>query len=195
MDSYFGIEQAYEALYTQKGSKFYAFAYPIQNPEEAKEILEKIKKREFKASHHCYAYVLADGLYRSSDDGEPAGTAGKPIYNVLQSKELKNILIVVARYFGGTELGVPGLIAAYKTAALNCLSEAKIVEFHIEKTLTLRYGFEHLNSIQKLIKSLNIKILSENYAEDICTVISVKRKDLPLIHNALANSYGIEITG
>ena len=134
-DTYKTIEKPSEGLFKDKGSKFISFAFPVDNEEEIKEIVQSIKKEHHSARHHCYAWRLgADQLlFRANDDGEPSSTAGKPILGQIQSFDLTNILIVVVRYFGGTLLGVSGLINAYRNAALDAINQAEIVEKLVEK--------------------------------------------------------------
>lgn len=128
-DSYLSIAAPSEGLYKEKGSKFMAFAYPVEEEEQAKEIIADLKKEYFDARHHCYAYRIGHtgDQWRMNDDGEPSSTAGRPIFGQLLSNELSDILVVVVRYFGGIKLGVPGLIRAYKSATADAIANAEIV--------------------------------------------------------------------
>ncbi|MDX9797522.1 MAG: YigZ family protein, partial [Bacteroidales bacterium] len=134
-DTYLTIEDRAEGVYKEKGSKFISLAFPITTQEEIKEIVKDIKKEYFDAHHHCYAYILGHdkSVFRMNDDGEPSSTAGKPIYGQLLSRDLTNVLVVVVRYFGGTKLGVSGLIQAYKQASIDVLDNAKIIERTIDE--------------------------------------------------------------
>ncbi|MDR3350488.1 MAG: YigZ family protein [Prevotellaceae bacterium] len=141
-------------VFKDKGSKFLSFAFPVATEEEAKEQVRKIKKEYFDARHHCFAYRIgADGeLWRASDDGEPSSTGGKPILGQLLSRELTNVLVVVVRYFGGTLLGVPGLINAYRSAAADALDNAQTVAKTVQEIITLTFPYNHMNAMMKLLK-------------------------------------------
>lgn len=164
-DTYLTIEKPVEAIFKDKGSKFIAFAYPVENDKQIKEILTQLKKDHHTANHHCYAYRLgADKLnFRANDDGEPNNTAGKPILGQIQSADLTNILIVVVRYFGGTLLGVSGLINAYKTSAAEVIKASVIVEKQILFSYTVQFAFEQLNDVMKLLKQLDCKIINQQF--------------------------------
>ena len=138
-DSFKAIASTFEGLYKEKGSKFFAFAFPVKDEKQVKEHIDSLKKIHFDARHHCYAYILgADkSKTRANDDGEPAHTAGTPILNQIRSSGLTNILVVVVRYFGGTKLGVPGLINAYKLAACEVISQVEVIEQLIEKRIII----------------------------------------------------------
>src|SRR5690554_2132633 len=153
-DTYLTLKSQSQGLYKEKGSKFLAFAYPVDNEEEIKEILETLKKQYHDARHHCYAYILGkDGQnFRANDDGEPGHSAGDPILGQIRSNNLTNTLIVVVRYFGGTKLGVGGLVTAYKTAA----TEAILANEIITETVTLKVNFQFdyidMNEVMRIIK-------------------------------------------
>lgn len=155
------IESPVKAEYKDRGSKFMAYAYPLQSAEEFKIHLNALKKGHSKAVHHCFAYRLGiDGNnFRVSDDGEPSGTAGRPILGQIDSKELTNVLIIVVRYFGGTLLGVPGLINAYKTAALMSLQEAVIIQKPVYINYRLEFNYELMNDVMRIIKQYNCEVL------------------------------------
>ncbi len=176
-DSYKTIKNPSTGEYKDKGSKFIAYAFEINSEQEFKNQLEKIKKEHFKARHHCYAYAIGPGheKYRYNDDGEPGGTAGLPIYNQIKSKELTNIGIVVVRYFGGTKLGVPGLINAYKNSTKEALDNAEIVEKFIEDTISIKYDYKYTGEIMKVINSSSAKI-TDNLFETIPEIILKIRK-------------------
>jgi len=170
-DTYLTVEQPAEALFKDKGSKFIGLAYPVQNEQQVKEILQGLKKEHHTANHHCYAYRLgADKLaFRASDDGEPSNTAGRPILGQIQSNDLTDILIVVVRYFGGTLLGVSGLIHAYKTTAAEVIKAAKIVEKQILFPYTIRFPFEQLNDVMKILKQSEAKITAQEF-DNSCNI-------------------------
>lgn len=155
-DSYLTVENKVETLYKEKGSKFFSFVFPVKDISEVKSILDELKKKYYDATHHCYAYILGfeKEVFRMNDDGEPSSTAGKPIYGQLQSKNLTNVLLVVIRYFGGTKLGVSGLIKAYKTAAAECLSAAMIVEKKVRLSYKVMFPYEKMNAVMSLLKEI-----------------------------------------
>jgi uncharacterized YigZ family protein len=153
-DTFKTIEKPSEGLFKDKGSRFISFAFPVNFEEEIREIVQSIRKEHHSARHHCYAWRLgADKLlFRANDDGEPSSTAGKPILGQIQSFDLTNILIVVVRYFGGTLLGVNGLISAYRNAALDAINQAEIVEKLVEKWLLVEFGYAAMNEVMKVFK-------------------------------------------
>ena len=153
-----------EATFSDKGSKFIGLAYPIKTEEETKEILLALKLQHKKARHFCYAYRLnSQDLFRANDDGEPAGSAGKPILNCLLSAELENIFIVVVRYFGGKLLGVPGLINAYKTVSIMALDEAIVMEDFRKVELKITFDFEQMNDVMQIIKEESLQVYDQNF--------------------------------
>ncbi len=154
------IQKPAIAEFKERGSRFIAYAFPVQHTAEAKEQLQAIKKEHPKANHHCFAYRIGtDGLnFRASDDGEPAGTAGKPILNQLDSKLLVNVLIVVVRYFGGTLLGVPGLIQAYKTAASLAIQTTPVVQKPVLCAYRLSFDYTLMNEVMMIVKQCNCVI-------------------------------------
>lgn len=164
-ETYLTISAAAEGLYKEKGSKFLAFAEPVESLEEVKERLEHYRQRFHDARHVCYAYMLGAERkeYRANDDGEPSGTAGRPILGQINSRQLTNILIVVVRYFGGILLGTGGLIVAYKEAAADALSEAQIVEKDVLLHKTLRFPYEKMNEVMRLIKDTQAQITRQDF--------------------------------
>jgi uncharacterized YigZ family protein len=161
---YYTIEQSSSAEFKDRGSKFLAFAYPLKDVAAFKQILHDLKKEHPKAAHHCFAYRL--GLnkdnFRVSDDGEPSGTAGKPILNQIDSKELTNVSIIVVRYFGGTLLGVPGLINAYKSCASMALQLIPIVQKPVTVAYRIHFDYTQMNEIMRWIKTFNIEITAQD---------------------------------
>ena len=148
------IEKPSEGLHKDKGSRFISFAFPVNSEEEIREIVQSIRKDHHSARHHCYAWRLGAEklLFRANDDGEPSSTAGKPILGQIQSFDLTNILIVVVRYFGGTLLGVSGLINAYRNAALDAITQAEIVEKMVEKCFLVEFDYSAMNEVMKIFK-------------------------------------------
>lgn len=176
-DTYLTIDNRNEIIFKDKGSKFLAFAYPVENDIQIKAILTQLKKEHPNANHHCYAYRLgADKLiYRMNDDGEPNNTAGKPIYGQILSNDLTNVLIVVVRYFGGTLLGVSGLINAYKNSASEVIKQCTIIEKHILFNYTISFPFEFLNDVMKLLKQFDCKISSQHFDNDCKISFNIRK--------------------
>ena len=164
-DSYLTVKSKHEVLFKERGSKFLAFIFPVKSEEEIKNHLIALKKEHPNANHHCYAWRLgADKLaYRANDDGEPSNTAGKPILGQIQSNDLTNVLIVVVRYFGGTLLGVGGLISAYKTAAAEVIAAAEIFENFILFEYSVEFNEENINLVMRVLKDCGAKISSHTY--------------------------------
>jgi uncharacterized YigZ family protein len=157
-DSYRTIRMVSSGLYKDKGSKFISAAYPVSEEPEIKAILEEVRKEHHEARHHCYAYILGKDkeTWRANDDGEPSGTAGRPILGQIRSFGLTNVLIVVSRYFGGTLLGVSGLINAYKSAAEAALSNAEITDHVINGSYIITYPYSAMNDVMKILKEENV---------------------------------------
>ena len=181
--SFLTIKAKAEGLYKDKGSRFLAFAEPVSSEDQVKERLVFYRKTYHDARHVCYAYRLSDTA-RSSDDGEPSGTAGKPIMGRIESAGLDNILIVVVRYFGGILLGTGGLVVAYKEAAQDALAHADIIEKEITTLRTLRFAYEQMNSIMRLLKDTETRILSQNWDGSNCEMeVEIKLKDVERFNN------------
>lgn len=161
-DFYTTIDKPSSAEFKDRGSKFIAFAFSVESADDFKKQLQVLKKEHTKAVHHCFAYRIGtDGNnFRSSDDGEPAGTAGKPILGQLLSKEITNVAVVVVRYWGGTLLGVPGLINAYKTAAALALQVTPFVEKQIEVNYSIEFDYTQMNDVMMILKQFNCTIIA-----------------------------------
>lgn len=194
-DTYLTIEKPAEVIFKDKGSKFLAFAFPVENDKQIKEILNQLKKDHHTANHHCYAYRLgADKLnFRANDDGEPNNTAGKPILGQLQSYDLTNILIVVVRYFGGTLLGVSGLINAYKTSAAEVIRECKIIEKQILFSYTIHFAFDHLNDVMKLMKQMDCKITEQNFDSECSIHFRIRKANSEACEEKLKKITGLRL--
>lgn len=164
-DTYQTISNKSEGVFKEKGSKFLAYAFPFSDETKLKEILESVKSEHPKARHYCYAYRLTPdrSVFRINDDGEPSGTAGRPILNTLLSKELTNILVVVVRYFGGTLLGVPGLINAYKKATEDALAEADIVPKTVQDIYSIQFQYPQMNDVMTLIKEESLESFDQKF--------------------------------
>ena len=167
-DRYRSIEAPSTGVYKDNGSKFLAFAFPVETEEQVRSHLVALRKEYFDARHHCYAYRLGlDGAtWRANDDGEPSSTAGRPILGQLLSAELSDILVVVVRYFGGVKLGVPGLIKAYKTATAEAIAAARIVEKTACATCRIGFDYTRMNDVMKIVKEWNLQILSQQFEND-----------------------------
>jgi uncharacterized YigZ family protein len=186
-DTYKTIKSLSEGIYKEKGSKFLAFAHPVQSVEEVKILLEQYRKDYYDARHVCYAYMLgADGgETRTNDDGEPSGTAGRPILGQIQSFGLTNVLVVVIRYFGGILLGTGGLVVAYKTAAAEALNNAEIVEKTVDEDLHVRFEFPFMNEVMKLVKRLDVRILGQDYEMDCGMNLRIRKNNADRLKESL----------
>lgn len=180
------------SLFKDRGSKFLGYAYPVRNTEEIKHKLQEVKKEHAKATHHCFAYRLGtDGLvFRASDDGEPAGSAGRPILGQIDSAAGTNLLIVVVRYYGGTMLGVPGLINAYKTAAADALEQAEWVEQWITVTTELTFDYNAMNEVLYLLRQCEAAIIKQDL-QLFCTIVA----DIPKVYYEQYASLLLKIRG
>ena len=190
--TYRTIAKESEGLYKEKGSRFIALAYPVRTEEEVKQHVADVKKKYYDARHHCYAYILGANkdAYRMNDDGEPSGTAGRPIHGQLLSKDLTDTLIIVIRYFGGIKLGVSGLINAYKTAAKDALDNNTIVEKFVEEDYQLRFPPLSMNKVMQLLKRETVKITDQQYDTDCIIRFSVQKRDADNLLEALRKVEG-----
>ena len=194
-DTYQTVEGSAEGLFKDRGSKFIAFIFHVEKEEEIKETIQHIKKEHFLARHHCYAYRLGyyGEKYRANDDGEPSGTAGKPIHGQLLSHNLTKTLIVVVRYFGGTLLGVSGLINAYKNAAADAIMNASIVTRIIENNYRLKFDYPLQNAVMKIIKDEQLEIVSASYELDCTLEIKVRINKTDTVTEKLATIIGLTV--
>jgi len=195
-DFYYTIEKGATAEFKDRGSKFIGYVYPISSIEGFKEKLNEVKKLHPKATHHCFAYRLGlDGnTYRVSDDGEPSGSAGRPILGQIDSKELVNVLVVVVRYFGGTLLGVPGLINAYKSAAALALQTTPIVQRPVEQELMVQFDYTQLNEIMRVIKQYNGRVVQQEMQLFCSMMVTVPRNRYTEITYILKELRNVEVT-
>jgi len=194
-DTYKTISAKSEGYFKDKGSKFIAYAWPVSNEDEIKEILTEIKKEHHNARHHCYAWRLGteEITWRANDDGEPSSTAGRPILGQLQSFDVTNVFIVVVRYFGGTLLGTSGLINAYKTAAADALSSARIVTKTIEVKYKLHFTYPHMNDVMQIIKQENLNIVDTQFEIECDLYFTVRKSEAGRIGKIFQNYYGVSI--
>lgn len=194
-DTYLTIDKASEGLFKDKGSKFLAYAFPVSNEEAVKIHLAELRKLHPSARHHCYAFRLGANkqAFRANDDGEPSNTAGKPILGQIQSKDLTNILIVVVRYFGGTLLGVSGLINAYKLAAADAITNAKIIERTVDEVYELTFDYLQMNDVMKIIKDEGLRILSQNFELSCALTFSVRKSNSTKVYDMFSKISNLEI--
>ena len=184
-----------EGLYKEKGSKFIALAYPVHNEEDVKRHIAEVKRAYHDARHHCYAYALGPEReqYRLNDDGEPSGTAGRPIHGQLLSKDVTDTLIIVVRYFGGIKLGVSGLLNAYKTAAKDALEHADIVERQVEEAHQVSFPALGMNKVMQVLKRDTVRITGQQY-DEVCTILfSVQKRDAGNVLEALRRVEGAKL--
>ncbi len=176
-DTYKTIATSSEGFFKDRGSKFYAFAFPVINEEKIKEHLLELRELHPKAVHHCYAWRLGQDKnhFRANDDGEPSGSAGRPILNTLYSTQLTNVLVVVVRYFGGTLLGVPGLINAYKVSTEEALKNAVIVEKNVTDSYQLIYPYEKMNQVMRIIKEMELVTADQQFDMECRLKVEVRQ--------------------
>ncbi|MBO4397510.1 MAG: YigZ family protein [Bacteroidaceae bacterium] len=194
-DTYKTIKGNVEGTYSEKRSKFLAFAYHVTSIEEVKTYIAQIQKKYYDARHVCYAYMLGPTRenFRANDNGEPSGTAGKPILGQINSYELTDILIIIVRYFGGIKLGTSGLIVAYRQAAIEALENAEIIEKTVDEDITFKYDFEAMNSVMKIIKDLQPQIITQDY-DNICTMtLRIRKSLMPQMKDKLLKIEGLQI--
>ena len=186
-DTYKTIAGPAEGIFRDRGSKFIGYAYPIRSEDEIKGIIQQLKAEHPKARHHCWAMRLSPDrkVFRINDDGEPSGTAGRPILNTLLSQDVTNIMVVVVRYFGGTLLGVPGLINAYKSAAQEALCAAEFIEKTVNDQYRLTFDYLQLNEVMKLIKDENISVLSQEMDNSCEFVLEIRQTEVNKLMGAL----------
>lgn len=199
-DTYLTIAAPAEGLYKDKGSRFLAFAYPICSEADVKPLVDALKTKYYDARHHCYAWRLGTELseggvrFRANDDGEPAGTAGRPILGQILSRELTNLLVVVVRYFGGIKLGVPGLIAAYKGATLDALEAAEVTERTEDRTIVVEFPYLVMNQVMKVVKDMEPRVLGQEF-DLACTLrVSVRMRDAESFARRVGDIEGVNVS-
>jgi len=194
-DSYQSIAGTSKGAYREKASKFISFAIPVASEEEVKKHLTRLRKEYYNANHHCYAYRIGhpEYLYRINDDGEPSGSAGKPIYGQILSRELSDVLVVVIRYFGGTKLGIPGLIHAYKTATQEALDQAKRCTKVLSERYMIRFQYPQMNDVMRIMKQEKAEILSQKFDNDCKIHFSIRKSKSEKLKKRLSNLMNISI--
>ncbi len=182
-------------LYKEKKSKFFGYAFPITDEADVKPIIEALKGKHSSANHVCYAWQLGveNPNYRANDDGEPNNSAGMPIYGQIQSFEVTNVLIAVARIFGGTKLGVGGLIGAYKMAAQMALNASRIVERTVQQQFKVSFAYSEMDIVMRTIKQRQLDLVSQKLELDCELIISVRMNDADEVHQVFEGIYGVEI--
>ena len=196
IDSYKTITQpSKERLFKDRGSKFYSYAFPISNEEEIKQKIELLKKQHYNARHWCYAWQLGKNYdhYRANDDGEPSNSAGMPIYGQLQSFNVTNVLVVVVRYFGGTKLGVGGLIKAYKNGAKLALENSNIIDKTINEEFLIKFEYPEMNTVMRIIKDEKISIINQKLELNCEFIISIRKKEAEKVFEIFDNTYKVAI--
>ncbi|MCW3077870.1 MAG: hypothetical protein JWO32_2479 [Bacteroidetes bacterium] len=190
-DSYFTVVKPAQGMFKDRGSKFLSFIFPVNTEQEIKDSLLLVKKENPSANHYCYAWRLGvdAAAHRANDDGEPSNSAGKPILGQLQSKDLTNTLIIVVRYFGGTLLGVSGLINAYKTAAANAILNSEIDERFILFEYKIEFSFEDMNLVMKILKDTDSRIVEQNFDAINSILFRIKKQNTHLLEEGLKNLY------
>ena len=195
-DTYKTITEASpESLFKDRGSKFFGYAFPVTSEDDIDNCIQQLKKQHHTARHWCYAWQLGKSYdrYRANDDGEPSNSAGMPIYGQLQAFDITNVLVVVVRYFGGTKLGVGGLIQAYKAAAQETLTHASIVEKTIDESLTITFEYPEMNTVMRIIKDEKLRIVSQEMQLSCEITMDIRQKDYSRIFQIFSDTYKVNI--
>ena len=187
-DEYKTISGTSEGYYTEKRSKFLAFAHHVETVDEVKDIVAGYRKKYYDARHVCYAYMLGPERleFRANDDGEPSSTAGKPILGQINSNELTNILIVVVRYYGGVNLGTSGLIVAYREAAADAIAHANVETRQVEEIVRYSFAYPQMNDVMRIVKDMNPRIVSQTYDNTCEIVLSIRKSEAEQLKSKLA---------
>ena len=189
LDEFKTIAGTAEGYYTEKRSKFLAFAHHVQTVDEVKDIVAGYRKKYYDARHVCYAYMLGYERkdFRANDDGEPSSTAGKPILGQINSQELTDILIVVVRYYGGVNLGTSGLIVAYRQAAADALAHAVIETRQVEEIVKYSFAYPQMNDVMRIVKDMNPRVVSQTFENTCEIVLSIRQSQAEQLRQRLAN--------
>lgn len=196
-DAYKTIDQpGQEVLFKEKASKFFAYSFPVSKEEDVESALLELKSKHNKAGHFCYAWQMGENYehYRVNDDGEPSNSAGMPILGQLQNFEVTNILVVVVRYFGGTKLGVGGLISAYKTTAKMALESSKVISKTINLNFDVTCEYDKMNLVMRLVKEYDLDIIEQDLTLHCCFKIGVRKKDFEMIYDKFQAVFGFEVS-
>lgn len=195
-DTYKTITEASpESLFKDRGSKFFGYAFPVTSEGDIDNCIQQLKKQHHTARHWCYAWQLGKSYdrYRANDDGEPSNSAGMPIYGQLQAFDITNVLVVVVRYFGGTKLGVGGLIQAYKAAAQETLTHASIVEKTIDESLTITFEYPEMNTVMRIIKDEKLRVVSQEMQLSCEITMDIRQKDYSRVFQIFSDTYKVNI--
>lgn len=194
-DTYRTISQPAEGSFSDRGSKFVGYGYPINSESDAKNILAEVRIKHPKARHHCWAHRLSTdrSVFRINDDGEPSGSAGRPILNTLFSLDVTNLLIIVVRYFGGTLLGIPGLINAYKSTALQTLNAACIIEKTVNDIYRIEFNYLNMNDIMQIIKQQNLQLLNQYFDTNCVAEVGIRKSQVNQAVNTFTNITGTSL--
>ncbi|MEZ5084518.1 MAG: YigZ family protein [Bacteroidales bacterium] len=194
-DTYKTIKKPTEGIYKDKGSKFFSYAFPVTSLEEIKEKQDELRNKHHSARHHCYAYILGydKSAMRMNDDGEPSGSAGRPIMGQIQSFDLTNVLVVVVRYFGGTKLGIRGLIDAYKFATFDALDKAMVVKRTVNEVFNLEFNYPQMNQVMKIVKDEKLKVIGQEFALTCNLTYSIRKRSSSAIYDMFSNISGLKI--
>lgn len=186
-DTYKTISGISESVFTEKRSKFIAIAIPVRSVAEIKNLLEQYQKKYYDARHVCYAYMLGPERkdFRTNDNGEPSGTAGKPILGQINSHELTDVLVIVVRYFGGIKLGTSGLIVAYRTAASQALAEATVIEKTVDDEVTVAFEYPFMNDVMRIVKEESPEIMEQSYDMDCIMTLRIRKSQMPCLRSRL----------
>jgi len=192
-DTYYTIHDYSEGIYRDKGSRFMAYLFPVTSDSQIKEVIASLKAKHPKARHCCWAFRLSTdkSVFRLNDDGEPSGTAGRPILNTLLSNEITNVLAVVVRYFGGTLLGVPGLINAYKSATIDAINNAKIINKTVNSVFIINFNHSQMNDVMKIIKEEDLKIQNQNFDIYYSFVVEIRHSQVDKVLGKLEKLEGL----
>ncbi|MBO4341180.1 MAG: YigZ family protein [Bacteroidales bacterium] len=188
-DLYKSIDTPSEGIYKESGSRFLAFAYPVESEDEAKSLLQEKRKEYYDARHHCLAFRIGykGDLWRASDDGEPSGSAGKPILGQIDSAGLSDIAVIVVRYFGGVKLGIPGLVRAYKTATADAISNARIISKTATKSFALGFDYSQMNAVMKALKALDMSPWAQEFDGECSLKVRVRLSQEEVFKEKLQN--------
>ena len=195
-DTFFTVSRTSEGMYKDRSSKFFYFSFPVKNEEQIKDHLADLRKKYYDARHHCFAWALGKDAdqFRANDDGEPNHSAGDPILGQIRSNNLTNILIVVVRYFGGTKLGMSGLIQAYKTSAAFAIEENEIIEEQVKTSVSIHFPYPVMNDVMKLIKTHELQILFQEMTMDCQMQLEFRKGLEELIISSLEEIEGLELS-
>jgi len=187
IDEYLTIKNTSEGFYSEKRSKFLAFAHHVETVDEVKTLLADYRKKYYDARHVCYAYMLGAGRedFRANDDGEPSSTAGKPILGQINSNELTDILIVVVRYYGGVNLGTSGLIVAYREAAADAIAHAEIETRQVEEVITYDFPYVMMNDVMRIVKEMQPRIVAQTYDNTCQIKLAIRQSEAPQLRSRL----------